>query len=175
MRRVLAAAAIAVSIGGGVVFGQVAPRPGMGPTSPLGSINSNAPSGPTGIPLGASELNTVGESPLAGATPCNSGAATAGESAGLSSTFDGGGSATMGTGCGSGGSGLPLGGAGTSGVAGSAPGSMGSGIPLGATELGVPGESPETTGSPPPDVPGTPCPGLSVTSGAPGMSAASRC
>ncbi len=28
---------------------------------------------------------------------------------------------------------------------------MGSGVPLGATELGVPGESPETTASPLPD------------------------
>ncbi|MBO0757863.1 MAG: hypothetical protein J2P54_18615, partial [Bradyrhizobiaceae bacterium] len=88
-----------------VGFAQVGATPGMGATSPLGSSLSNEPSMPGGIPLGATELNSIGLSPGASATtPCSGTATTAGSS----SNFDGGGTmSTPTTGCTSGASGSP--------------------------------------------------------------------
>src|SRR3981081_3281378 len=66
MRRVLTMGGAVFLFGCPTSFAQVAPAPGMGATSPLGTMNFNSPSGPVGIPLGATELNSGGTSPLAG-------------------------------------------------------------------------------------------------------------
>src|SRR5271167_4233472 len=95
MQKVLTTAMVAFLAGCGAGFAQVGVMPGMGATSPvgspLGSTVANAPSGPGGIPLGATELNTGGESSLTGAASCSGAAATgsAMETGGLSSPFDG--------------------------------------------------------------------------------------
>src|SRR6202789_2041081 len=68
---------------------QTSPTPGMGPTSPLGAPSTaNSPldsssSGLGGIPLGSTEINTSGVSPLI--MPCPGTSSNA--------AFDGGGSA----------------------------------------------------------------------------------
>src|SRR6266481_6080295 len=81
MRRLLAMTAAIFLFGCGSGFAQTAPTLGMGATSPLGTMNFNAPSGPVGIPLGATELNTGGMSPLAGGTLCTGTAASSGGTA----------------------------------------------------------------------------------------------
>jgi hypothetical protein len=133
---------------------QTAPTPGMGATTPLGTPSSTAMSaGSSGIPLGATEMNTPGMSPLI--SSCGN--------ASSSSAFDGGGtnvtgscgSATSsGTGAGTGMSGLASSTSDqtTSDAAGTA--AVGSNTPLGATSLGTPGESPIITV---PGVSTTPC------------------
>jgi hypothetical protein len=116
---------------------------GMGTTSPLGTLSdpsaSPASTGPSGIPLGATELNTPGVSPLQ--SPCPETASN--------SAFDGGGS-IMSPACGqqttSGAFGLSSAGASTASNADGSTMALGgsmarSGIPLGATGLGTPGES----------------------------------
>src|ERR1700690_326660 len=112
--------------------------PGMRPTSPLGapstdssSLNSNS-SGLGGIPLGSTEINTPGVSPLI--MPCPSASSNA--------AFDGGGS-NLSRSCNSGASNTGASGAASmSGAGGTMSGSVvGSGIALGATDLGTPGES----------------------------------
>ena len=123
--------------------------PGMGATSPLSvpsadNSSSNSTSfGLGGIPLGSTEINTPGVSPLI--MPC--------PNASSSAAFDGGGS-NLSNNCGSGTPNTATSGAGSmAGVGGAMPGSsgsvVGSGIPLGATDLGIPGES-QTTAVPGP-------------------------
>jgi hypothetical protein len=95
MRNKLALAAILAtiiwSIGGVAAFAQAGPTTGMGSTSPLGTLSEpSTSSGGSGIPLGATELNTPGISPLA--MPCPNTTSNG--------AFDGGGS-TVGTACGS--------------------------------------------------------------------------
>ena len=68
MRRELIVASLATLLGCNPVFAQVAgigsPMPGMGVTSPYGMSSATAGSvGPTGLPLGATELATPGGSP----------------------------------------------------------------------------------------------------------------
>ena len=121
--------------------------PGMGATSSLnvpsagGSTSNSASSGLGGIPLGSTEINTPGVSPLI--MPCPNASSNA--------AFDGGGS-NLSNNCGSGAS--NTGGSSAAsmyGAGGTMPGSsgsvVGSGIPLGATDLGTPGDS-QTTAVP---------------------------
>lgn len=121
--------------------------PGMGATSPLNvpsadnSSSNSASSGLGGIPLGSTEINTPGVSPLI--MPCPTASSNA--------AFDGGGS-NLSNNCGSGASNTSASGAGSmSGAGGIMTGSsgsvVGSGIGLGATDLGTPGES-QTTAVP---------------------------
>jgi hypothetical protein len=147
MRYLLLLAAFGWWIGLAATQAQTATTPGMGATSPLNapsadssSSNSTA-SGLGGIPLGSTEINTPGVSPLI--MPCPNASSNA--------AFDGGGS-NLSNNCGSGTS--NSGGssaASMSGAGGATPGSsgsvVGSGIPLGATDLGTPGES-QTTAVP---------------------------
>src|SRR3984885_2654546 len=114
---------------------QASQPPGMGITSPLGMTPSDSFSSSGAIPLGATELNPPGLSPLV--MPCPNTASNA--------QFDGGG-ASISSGCGSttangssGGSTASNSNTLTSGL--TAGSSNGSGIPLGATDLGTPGES----------------------------------
>jgi hypothetical protein len=96
MLRLSAIALSLVIAGAGGALAQTAPLPGMGVTSPLGSMNFNTPSGPAGIPLGATELGNGGTSPLPGVTPCTlggiSGAGTGMGTSTSTGAFDGGGS-----------------------------------------------------------------------------------
>jgi hypothetical protein len=123
---------------------QTTTTPGMGPTSPLNvpsadsSSSNSTSSGLGGIPLGSTEINTPGVSPLI--MPCPSASSNA--------AFDGGGS-NQSNNCGSGASTTSASNApSTSGAGGMSPGSsgsvVGSGITLGATDLGTPGESQTT-------------------------------
>jgi hypothetical protein len=167
--RLPAITAIAWLIGSGACFAQLSPTPGMGTTSPLGTV----PSGPApqlgGVPLGATELNIPGISPA----PCSTGGG--GNQTGSSSTtFDGGGIGTSSSsgqaGCGTEAS------AGAS--ASSTPGTSGAGnggagtIPLDSTELATPGESQILTmpspglAAPMPGLP-LPTPGMVPGSGQP--------
>ena len=143
MRHVLTLASIVFLIGCDAGFAQVAPAMGMGTsgigaTSPLGTLTPGAPVGPTGIPMGATELNTVGVSPLFSTLPCPSPTMTSTGMAAATSTFDGGGtpsSAVVNTSCGGG-----TGSAATadpSDMTGLATGSNAAGIGLGATEIGT--------------------------------------
>jgi hypothetical protein len=146
MRYPLLLAAFSCWIGVAAAQAQTT-TPGMGATSPLNvpsannsSSNSTSP-GLGGIPLGSTEINTPGVSPLI--MPCPNASSNA--------AFDGGGS-TLSNNCGSGTSNTGAAGAASmSGVGGAMPGSpgsvVGSGIPLGATDLGTPGES-QTTAVP---------------------------
>jgi len=67
VRRELIAASLAILLGCNPVFAQVAgigsPMPGMGVTSPFGMGSAAGSVGPTGLPLGATELATPGLSP----------------------------------------------------------------------------------------------------------------
>ena len=119
------------------------PSPGLGATSPFsigpGSTVGNAPVGPAGIPLGATELATPGTSfapPPAGqsVTGC---AGTPGLSGQSSALFDGGGLSSgnqTGTSC--------RDQAGARVVQPSDQGRSSAGVPLGSTELGNAGVSP---------------------------------
>jgi hypothetical protein len=94
MRQLIAFVASVVIAGSSGALAQTAPMPGMGATSPLGSMNFNAPSGPVGIPLGATELNVGGTSPLPGVAQCASGAIPGMGSSASTGAFDGGGTST---------------------------------------------------------------------------------
>ena len=171
MKRALTMAAAIWLASFGVGFAQGVPAPGMGVTSPLGTLGSQASSQSPAIPLGATELEVNGISPLV--MPCSGSAAS-------NSAFDGGGSPSGSTtNCGSSTS------AGSSGIAGSASiessaqtmGSAGgSGIPLGSTGLGTPGESP-TIAIPAPSVSTGSCSGGSSlgTSAASGLAPTNSC
>ncbi len=189
MRRVLTTAGAVFLFGCATSFAQVAPTPGIGATSPLGTMNFNSPSGPVGIPLGATELNSGGISPLAGGTLCTGTAAssggTAGSTTGMSatgtgmsamgsgvagsmSTFDGGGAplgsmigSTCPSGTAAGSPSMAVTPSSGSGL-GTSPG--GNTIPLGSTELASPGVS-APIGVPVPSVSDIPCPGTSTIPG----------
>ena len=169
MRRELIIAILATLLGCNPVFAQVggmgSPAPGMGPTSPFGMSSATAGSvGPSGLPLGATELATPGLSPAppgtlgSGFTICSAvvgagfGSATGlfdggGVSSGMSPTATGETNSASASAC------NQASGAGSAGILQSttpSPGStapLGIGtIPLGSTELGNAGLSP------------TPCP-----------------
>jgi hypothetical protein len=136
------------------VGGMSVPTPGIAATSPLGMPGGSQPGtsvGPTGIPLGATELAAPGISPMLTdptgmmASGCLAGGS--GISGGISgiSTYDGGGLAVgggmgAGTACG-------VAPAGAASPGGSAPstslgGASRTGIPLGSVEIGNAGVSP---------------------------------
>jgi hypothetical protein len=107
VRRELITAILATLLGCNPVFAQVgvmgSPAPGMGQTSPFGMSAGTAGSvGPTGVPLGATELATPGLSPAppstlgSGFTICS--AVVGAPTSDATGTFDGGGVGTsMGT------------------------------------------------------------------------------
>jgi hypothetical protein len=163
MRRLWMIAAIAM-LGCSPAFAQVGgmsvPTPGIAATSPLGMSGALQPGtsvGPTGIPLGATELTSPGISPMltdrtsgmASGTACSGGSASTGISGGISgiSTYDGGGLAVGGAM----GTGLP-GSAGPCAAGAASPtasalslspgGASRTGIPLGSVEIGNAGVSP---------------------------------
>jgi hypothetical protein len=172
MQRLSAIVFSLVLVGAGSAFAQTGPMPGMGATSPLGSMNFNAPSGPVGIPLGATELAGSGTSPLPGVTQCTPGTITGIGAAASAGVFDGGGAA-IGTSASGGvfdGGGASMG-SGMSGCAASgnatAPtmpntpaaglqgSTIGTTIPLGSVEVANPGVSPPI-GVPAPTIGTTP-------------------
>jgi hypothetical protein len=167
MRRVWMVTAI-VMLGCKAALAQVGGSPGTAATSPLGMSGGSqlVPSvGPTGIPLGATELNTPGLSPMLtdptgmaawGATCSPAGGGSTGISGAISSasTYDGGGVTTgggMGDGtalpgsatiCGSTSSGTPW----TLSARSISPNGVSrTGIPLGSVEIGSAGVSPLIT------------------------------
>jgi hypothetical protein len=170
VRRELITAILATLLGCNPVFAQVggigSPSPGMGLTSPFGMSSAAGSVGPTGLPLGATELAAPGLSPAppstfgSGLTICS--AVVGAGSSSATGTFDGGGvgssagmpQTAMGeTNSASAGACNQASGAGSAGTLQSttpSPGStapLGIGtIPLGSTELGNAGVSP------------TPCP-----------------
>jgi hypothetical protein len=127
-------------------------QPGMGTTSPLGTTLSEPAPAMGNIPLGATELNQAGISPLM--TPC--------PSTDANTSFDGGGISTS-TACSSASTGNAIGTASTAAdINSTAVGSASpSGIGLGATDLGTPGES-QTV--PVPGVSVAPCNSMPATS-----------
>jgi hypothetical protein len=133
-----------------VGFAQVSPTSGTSATSPLGTGSSSFNTQQNGIPLGATELNPGGLSPL----PC-AGTTTSGNApASPLSTFDGGGLTSNSSACGSSAAGNSAGNGGPP-QAGSPTGGSTAGngaIPLGSTELATPGESPIPT-NPAPAIP----------------------
>jgi hypothetical protein len=165
--------AVIATLGCGTAFAQVGgmgvPTPGIAATSPLGMSGGSQPGtlvGPTGIPLGATELNSTGMSPMftdptgmmASGTACSAGgSASSGIAGGISgiSTYDGGGVAAgggIGAGAGSPGStaSCTAASAGTAPATASAPsasprGASRTGIPLGSVEIGNAGVSPLIT------------------------------
>jgi hypothetical protein len=169
VRYELIAAVLAALLGCNPVFAQVGGigslTPGMGPTSPFGMSSATAGSvGPTGLPLGATELATPGLSPAppstlgSGFTICSAVVGAGSNSA--TGIFDGGGvssgmspaamgetNSTSASACNQA---SGAGSAGTLQSTTSSPGAtapLGIGtIPLGSTELGSAGVSP------------TPCP-----------------
>ena len=187
MRRLLSLATSIVIAGCGAAFAQTGPMPGMGATSPLGTTTFTAPSGQIGIPLGSTELDPGGTSPLPGLAQCTGGAISGIGSAVTSGVFDGGGTPT-GFGIGTSNSGGSFDGGGTSlgpaigsscstGAASPAntpaagiqvPGSAnGNTIPLGSVELANPGVSPLV---------GVPAPGITTSAcGATGSLSGSAC
>jgi hypothetical protein len=170
MKRLWMAVAI-VALGCGSAFAQVGgvsvPTPGIATTSPLGmsgGSQSGTSVGPTGIPLGATELTSPGISPMlidptammsSGATCAAGASASTGISGGISgvSTYDGGGLAVgsaMGAGTALPGSAAPCVAAGITSSSASAPSTspgaaFRSGIPLGSVEIGSAGVSPLIT------------------------------
>jgi len=130
---------------------------GMGTTSPLGVPGTSGASG-TGIPLGATEIDPGGLSPMPGSN-CS-------PAAGSSGTFDGGGLTTgSGTGCAPGSSQASSAGAASPQSGNTSPTLIGGGIPLGATETGTSGLSPLiATPAPTVSTPGVGTP-LSSTTG----------
>jgi hypothetical protein len=199
MRRALAIIAGLFLLGCNTSYAQTSPVPGMGTTSPLGSTFSNAPSQPSGIPLGSNEISVGGLSPMISGTSCignTSGLATSGTATGMpmsgtgmgttSTTFDGGGTSsssavsTCGTSSALSAAVTPIT-AGTTAVgspttAGVTTGSAARGvIPLGSTELGTPGESPTAA---PPTLSVAPCGSTASAAGTmttPGMSSPMGC
>ena len=125
---------------------------GMGATSPLDAMGASGASGSIGprVPLGTTEIDPRGLSPLPSST-CNATASTGGTSStsSASSTFDGGGMTSANSSCATSGSGTSPAQSSTS-----SPGVIGSAIPLGATETGTNGVSP-ILAVPPPSTSGT--------------------
>jgi hypothetical protein len=129
--------------------------PPLGMTSPLG-IGPDAPVGPPGVPLGATELNSPGLSPMLGGTLSLGSAAGGGSQcsgavanmdAPMASTapFDGGGTTGTASGtCANAGTGTTA-----TGIASPLTPVPRTGIPMGATELSPGGLSPPPTVQPP--------------------------
>ena len=102
MRRELIAAFLATLLGCNPGFAQVAgigsPMPGMGVTSPFGMGSAAGSVGPSGVPLGATELATPGLSPAppstlgSGFTVCS--AVVGAPTATATGIYDGGGLGT---------------------------------------------------------------------------------
>jgi len=185
MRALFAFAALVAIAATSAASAQTAPTPGMGATSPLGTMNFNASSGPVGIPLGSTELDTGGTSPLPGVTPCavgttastgvfDGGATSIGSGMGSSTTgssFDGGGSSlgsAVASSCSTTGTAASLPLASTPSAGLQLPGSAGNTIPLGSVELTSPGVSP-LVGVPAPGI-GTSTCGSTSTMGGAGIS-----
>jgi hypothetical protein len=140
MVRALVFTAAVLFIAGAASAQTASPPAAMGATSPLGTLGANAASGSAGIPLGATEIDPVGLSPLSSATCVGA--------IGSGAAFDGGG--------------LPAGGLSPSTSScsaasaivgpdaatsilpgpGSNPSQTGVGLPLGATETTGAGLSP---------------------------------
>src|SRR5829696_967244 len=154
-RLLLTIAAILLSCGAGQAQSRsnsaISTSPALGATSPLGTLGSSASGSPTGIPLGATQLNPGGLSPMP-CTPTSASLAVASSSMAQSMsspgfTFDGGGMDS--SGCATG-STTPLSSTGnaspfyTSGATLGSPLSGGT-IPLGATEVDSGGVSPMIT------------------------------
>src|SRR6516164_6114087 len=89
------------------VGGTVEPTPMIGATSPLSSV-SGQPIGPTGIPLGATEITSAGTSPLppnptgtiampGATTTCSTLGSGSSQMYGSSTSFDGGGTSVAGS------------------------------------------------------------------------------
>jgi hypothetical protein len=168
MRPLLVLAAALVTAGCTGAFAQTTPMPGIGATSPLGSMNFNAPSGSVGIPLGATEVDTGGTSPLPGVAQCAGGAMSSSGSSGSSGPFDGGGTSSgsgMGSSCDASAAGTSPGTTNTPAAGLGVPGiSTSNTIPLGASELANPGVSPMIA-VPAPGFATTPCGSASTTGG----------
>lgn len=131
---------IMILLGSGVAQAQsAATMPGIGATSPLGMLGSSSAGG-TGVPLGATEIDPGGLSPLGACVPSLSGSS----STGSGSTFDGGGLANTASATSSCTSGTPnLTSTGTASPLSSPASNLAGGtIPLGATELDSGGLSP---------------------------------
>jgi hypothetical protein len=163
MRSICTLVAIVLISSANALSAQTGSTPGMGATSPLGSdaeTGTSMSNIQANIPMGATELDPSGISPLA--MPCPTMSATG--------SFDGGGVATS-TVCGSAStttdsSGMGVATSGLSGSDASATGagvtaSSSAGVPLGATGLGTPGESQGAAISTPPVAPCTSTQGLS--------------
>jgi hypothetical protein len=173
MRHALMVATLAALFGCTPAFAQVSGTGaasgsalGIGQTSPLGVMGSSPSVGPIGIPLGATEFQPGGISPVPSGTllgtSCSATGSAASGMSGSTSTFDGGGATgtamaggapSLGTcsmGLGSGSSDPTQTGASAAPSGGSGPGQLGgrSGIPMGATQLGSAGLSPTPTLSP---------------------------
>ncbi len=191
MRQALIVATLAALLGCNSAFAQIGGTGaasgsalGIGQTSPLGVGGSNPAVGPIGIPLGATEFQPGGMSPLPSGTSFGTSCSATGSAAsgmlGSTSTFDGGGttgmttsggapsSATCSIGLGSGSSNPSQTGASDASSGGSVPGQLAgrSGIPMGATQLGGAGLSPTATLSPT-VAPLVPSPPISVIGSAP--------
>lgn len=191
--RILSVSILAMLVGCGTVGAQTPTGPAMA-TSPLGMLGSAAPGGftSTGSPLGATEIDGGGLSPLPGLNCNASGSSSSGMSgtagmtgisgvsgmpsaSGTISPFDGGGVASAGGMTGMSSCTLPSPAVSSAGMASplSTPGQIstfrlnGGTIPLGATELGNAGVSPLIT-SPMPSSMATPCTGSMTTATSPG-------
>ncbi|AMN42650.1 hypothetical protein [Rhodoplanes sp. Z2-YC6860] len=114
--------------------------PGIGATSPLGMLGSSSSVG-TGVPLGATEIDPGGLSPLGACVPSDP--SMLGASA-TGSTFDGGGLASATSSCASGTPNITSTGI-ASPLSGAPPNLAGGTIPLGSTELDGGGLSPMIT------------------------------
>src|ERR1700691_3808038 len=137
MRGIYILSAMALLASVAAAGAQGSPTPGMGITLPLGTTLSDSSSPSGTIPLGATELNPPGLSPLI--MPCPNSASNAQFDGGGSSLSSGCGSATANSSSGTSTTSNPTS---TTSVSGLTTGSTnGSGIPLGATDLGTPGES----------------------------------
>jgi len=140
-------------------------------TSPL-AIGSGSPVGPTGIPMGATEMTAPGTSPAPSSTmSCSSAGGPTSQTA--TALFDGGGMAAASSAC-----------AGTGSAASSMPAPSTlragrAGIPLGSTEMASPGLSPLppiSTTFVSPIVPSTASPlSTSTIGGSPPMAATPPC
>ena len=178
MNKVTVGLVAALSLNCGPALAQVADTsPPLGMTSPL-AIGPGSPVGPPGVPLGATELNSPGLSPMlggtlslgpaaAGSSQCSGAVANMAAPMASIAPFDGGG--TTGTASGT----CANVGIGTSAAGNASPLTQvpRTGIPMGATELSPGGLSPPPTVQPPNPVNSqlTPpsMPGASLQSAAP--------
>ncbi|MCK1439749.1 hypothetical protein [Bradyrhizobium sp. 15] len=167
MRSVLTLAALAMLCSDPASAQTAVMSPGLGATSPLGTLGSNGSSGTGGIsttvPLAATEVAPGGLSP-APASTCNStGASTAMGNRGSTSTFDGGGMSSISS-CISNSTSTTT--ASASDVANSAASLVGGTIPLDAVETAGAGLSPMVP---------VPAPSLSTISGATALGTNTPC